>query len=61
MIQESIHQEDVRKPEMHKPGNRGSKDTRQKLRTLKEEIGKHTGMKSSALLAQWFVEKAENL
>ena len=52
MIQESIHQEDVRKPEMHKPGNRGSKDMRQKLRTLKEEIGKHTGMKSSALLAQ---------
>ena len=52
MIQESIHQEDVRKPEMHTPGNRGSKDMRQKLRKLKEEIWKHIGVKSSALLAQ---------
>ena len=52
MIKESIHREDVRKPEMHTPRNRGSKDTRQKLRKLKEEIWKDTGVKRSALHAQ---------
>lgn len=52
MIKESIHQEDIRKPEMYTPSNRGSKSMRQKLIKLKEESGKHTGIESSTLLSQ---------
>ena len=56
MIKALIHQGDIRKAERYTPNNKGSKYLRQKLIELKEEIGKHTGIKTSTVLSQQFVE-----